>query len=269
LRIFSQQNQDSPFALGVVTVMAGHSGPETAAYARSHFGIFSPQVWHLFPRGQIINLYFWDYNDVAPGYFRALQQCLSKKEAAIIVIHVARPDFPVVDRSKFSDPCIKAAAKGCYLIRDYDQKNPVGGTIFVQGCCSTVNLVNTIPRLEKEGINVRIVSVVSEDLFRLQSLEYQLRIVPNATRFDSMFITSMTKRIPVLSNLGPLTEEYSLSSDFDDRWRSGGLEGDIIAEARLDEASIFDAVKRFASDREMRLKKQFDAFGELKALSKL
>lgn len=40
----SQQNQDSPFELGVVTVVAGHSGPETAADARSHFGIFAPQV---------------------------------------------------------------------------------------------------------------------------------------------------------------------------------------------------------------------------------
>ena len=33
----------------------------------------------------------------------------------------------------------------------------------------------------------------------------------------------MTKRIPPIPNLGPITEEYSLYSDFDDRWRSGGL----------------------------------------------
>ena len=71
VRVWSQQNQDSPFRLGVLNILAGHSGPETAADARTHFGIFSPQVWKLFPRDQVINLNFWDYNDVAPGYLAA------------------------------------------------------------------------------------------------------------------------------------------------------------------------------------------------------
>ena len=67
-RVWSQQNQDSKFRTGVLHILAAHSGPETAADARTHFGIFSPQVWKLFPRGHVINLSFWDYNDVAPGY---------------------------------------------------------------------------------------------------------------------------------------------------------------------------------------------------------
>ena len=72
-RVWSQQNQDSKFRTGVLHILAGHSGPETAADARTHFGIFSPQVWKLFPREQVINLSFWDYNDVAPGYFAAAE----------------------------------------------------------------------------------------------------------------------------------------------------------------------------------------------------
>ena len=55
-RVWSQQNQDSPFRVGVLNILAGHSGPETAADARTHFGIFAPQVWKLFPRGQVIVL---------------------------------------------------------------------------------------------------------------------------------------------------------------------------------------------------------------------
>lgn len=39
-----------------------------------------------------------------------------------------------------------------------------------------------------------------------------------------MVLTTMTKRIFPLSGLGPLTKEYTLSSDYDDRWRTGGLE---------------------------------------------
>ena len=63
--VWGQQIQDSPFRVGVLHILAGHSGPETAADARTHFSIFAPQVWKLFPRGQVITLSFWDYNDVA------------------------------------------------------------------------------------------------------------------------------------------------------------------------------------------------------------
>src|ERR1035437_6748592 len=72
-RVWSQQNQDSRFRVGVLHILAAHSGPETAADARTHFGIFAPQVWKLFPRGHAINLSFWDYNDVAAGYFAAAE----------------------------------------------------------------------------------------------------------------------------------------------------------------------------------------------------
>jgi transketolase len=69
-RVWSQQSQDSKFRMGVLHILVGHSGPETAADGRTHFGIFAPQVWKLFPRGEVIHLNFWDYNDVAPAYLR-------------------------------------------------------------------------------------------------------------------------------------------------------------------------------------------------------
>ncbi|HEY4133128.1 MAG TPA: hypothetical protein VGM50_21100, partial [Gemmatimonadaceae bacterium] len=72
-RLWSQQNQDNKFRTGVLHILVGHSGPETAADGRSHFGIFATQVWKLFPRKQTIHLNFWDYNDVAPGYFAAAE----------------------------------------------------------------------------------------------------------------------------------------------------------------------------------------------------
>jgi hypothetical protein len=265
LRIHSQQNQDSPFALGVATILAGHSGPETAADARSHFGIYSPQVWSLFPRGQIINLHFWDYNDCAPGYFAAVQHALQRKETGIIVIHVARPDFAVTDRSKFADKDIKAAAKGCYLIRDYDPNLPPMGTVFIQGSCSNVNAVANLDRMNKEKVNCRIVSVVSEDLFRWQSDEYKKKILPDSARMDAMIISTMSKRIPPVTNLGPLTEEYSMYPDFDDRWRTGGSESDIIAESRLDKECIFQGILKFARERPERMKRQLSFFQNVQA----
>jgi hypothetical protein len=68
-----------------------------------------------------------------------------------------------------------------------------------------------------------------------------------------MFVTTGTKRMWPLRNVGSLTDEYSLTSDQQDIWLTGGLEPDVIAEARLDGDSISKAVKRFAADREKRL----------------
>ena len=263
VRVFSQQNQDSPFANGVLTVLAGHSGPETAADARTHFGIFAPQVWTMFPRGQIINLYFWDYNDVAPGYFAAVHHAARHKEAGVIVIHVARPDFLVADRATFADSDLLAAARGAYVIRDYDPGAPPQGTVYVQGSSSTNNLVSVIPQLEAEGTNVRIVAVISEDLLRLQDEAYQRKIVSDADRFDCTFVTTMTKRVAPISNLGPFAEHYALSSDYDDRWRTGGTEADVIAESRLDPESILAGIRRFAAAREERVARTRRALSQL------
>ena len=262
-RVFSQQNQDSPFRLGVLTVLAGHSGPETAADARTHFGIFAPQVWTLFPRGQVINLYFWDYNDVAPGYFAAVAKAARTPQVGIITVHVARPDSPVADRSRFADTDLKAAAKGIYLIREFDPAQPPMGTVWVQGASSTVNLVSILDRLDADGLNVRVAAVISPELFADQPEAYRRHIYPEAARFDSMVVSTMTKRVPPLPDLGPLTEEYSLYADHDDRWRTGGTEDDVIAEARLDPDSIYEGIARFVREREARLERQRKALAAL------
>ena len=260
LRVWSQQNQDSPFRLGVAHVLAGHSGPETAADARTHFGIFAPQVWKLFPKGQVIVLSFWDYNDVAPGYFAAAEIAARDPKVGVIVLEVARPDFAVADRSTFadSDPC--AAAKGFYLIKDYDPNKPKDGVVVSQGSSSTVNLVSVLEKLEKAGVNVKVVAAISEELFDRQPKSYRDTVLTDADKFDLMVVTTGTRRVWPVTGVGPLTDEYSLTSDWDNQWLSGGTEDDVIKEAHLDKDSIFDAVQRFAADHQERLSRQAAAF---------
>ncbi len=262
-RVWSQQNQDSPFRTGVLHILAGHSGPETAADARTHFGIFSPQVWKLFPRDQVIVLSFWDYNDVAPGYFAAAEIAARDPKVGVIVIEVARPDFPVSDRSSFADTDLKAAAKGFYLIRDFDPDKPKDGYVLVQGSSSTVNLVSVLSRLEEEGVNVRVIAAISEELFRRQSAEYQDSVLPTAGKYDLMVVTTGTRRMWPVQNVGPLTDEYSLTSDWDNQWLTGGSEADVIAEAHLDAESIYKGIKRFAAERDSRLSRQREALSVL------
>jgi len=255
-RVWSQQNQDSKFRTGVLHILAGHSGPETAADARTHFGIFAPQVWKLFPRDQTITLSFWDYNDVAPGYFAAAEIAAREKKVGIIVIEVARPDFRVADRSTFADTDLRAAAKGLYVIRDFAPSQPKHGYVVAQGSSSTFNLVSVLPRLEQAGINVKVIAAISEELFDRQPEAYRNAVLPPEARQDLMFVSSGTRRMWPLRNVGSLTDEYSMTSDWDNQWLTGGLEADVIAEAHLDAESIFSGVQRFAADRPQRIERQ-------------
>ena len=255
-RVWSQQNQDSKFRMGVLHILAGHSGPETAADGRTHFGIFATQVWKLFPRDQTIHLNFWDYNDVAAGYFAAAEIAARDPKVGIISIEVARPDFPVADRAKFGDTDLKAAAKGFYVIRDFAPGQPKHGYVVAQGSSSTVNLVNVLPRLEQAGINVKVIAAISEALFDRQPEAYRNSVMPPQARYDLMVVSTGTRRVWPLSDPGPLTDAYSLTSDWDNQWLTGGLEADVITEAHLDRDSIFAGIERFARDRSERLSRQ-------------
>ena len=255
-RVWSQQSQDSPFRVGVLHILTAHSGPETAADGRTHFGIFAPQVWKLFPRGHVINLSFWDYNDVAPGYFAAAEIAARDPHVGIITLEVARPDFAVADRSHFADSDVRAAAKGLYVIRDFAPDKPRHGYVIAQGSSSTVNLVKVLPKLEAAGVNVKAIAAISEDLFDRQPQDYRDSVLPPEARYDLMVVSTGTRRMWPLRNLGPMTDEYSLTSDFDNAWRTGGLEPDVIAEAHLDTDSILAGVERFANERERRIGEQ-------------
>jgi transketolase len=240
----------------VLHILAGHSGPETAADARTHFGIFAPQVWKLFPRGQAIHLSFWDYNDVAPGYFAAAALAAREAKVSVIILEVARPDFPVADRSAFADPDFKAAAKGLYVVRDFAPNRPRHGFVIVQGSSSTVNLLQVLPRLEAAGVNVKVIAAVSEELFDRQPEAYRRAVLPPEARYDMMIVSTGTRRVWPIRDVGPLTDAYSLTSDWHDQWLTGGLEADVIAEAHLDPDAIFAGIQRFAEARPERLAQQ-------------
>jgi transketolase len=81
-------------------------------------------------------------------------------------------------------------------------------------------------------------------------------VLPDEALYDLMVVSTATRRMWPLKNVGPLTDEYSMTSDFDHQWLTGGLEPDVIAEAHLDPASIVKGVTRFANDRGARLERQ-------------
>jgi len=247
-RLFSQMAQDCQLKMGKVIWVAGHSGPETADDSRTHFGIFSPGVTQSFPDGQVINVHPWEYNEVPVVLGAALKQ-----DVPIIALHLTRPAIEVPDRQAVGMASHFEAAKGAYLVRDYKPDQKRMGTLIVQGTSAMANVVKILPDLDKSGLNVKIVAAISPELFRWQPRTYQERILSEADWLNSMCITTQARWLmhPWLHN--KIAEEYSLSADWDNRWRTGGTVEEVVEEARLSPKWLLDGIERFVKDREKRL----------------
>jgi transketolase len=248
MRLYSQMAQDCPLKLGKVLWVAGHSGPETAEDSRTHFGIFAPGVGQLFPKGHVINLHPWEYNEVPVTLGAAL-----KTDVPIIVLHLTRPPVVIPDRKALGMDSHFAAAKGAYVIRPYKEGQKKQGTVLVEGTSSTANIVKILPELDKAGLNVKIVAAISPELFAMQPQEYRDSILPEADWWDSMVITTSGLRLASDWITNRVSEEYSMSADWDNQWRTGGSVDEVVDEAHLSPPWLLKGIERFANDREKRL----------------
>ena len=139
---------------------------------------------------------------------------------------------------------------------DHARQQSRHGYVIVQGSSSTVNLVRVLPRLAEAGINVKIIAAISEELFDRQPEAYRHAVLPPEARYDLMVVSTGTRRVWPLRDVGPLTDEYSLTSDWDNQWLTGGLEPDVITEAHLDAPSILAGIRRFGAERDQRMARQ-------------
>ncbi len=248
LRLFSQVAQDTELRMGRLLFVAGHSGPETADDSRTHFGIFAPGVMQLFPRGHVVELHPWEYNEVP-----VLLAAAFRTEAPIVVLHLTRPPIAIPDRAALGMPSHLEAARGAYVLRDWRPGQPPAGTVFVRGTLSTQNLVSLLPELDRRGLNVRVVAAQSEELFRRQDAAYRDSIAGDAHRLDAMVVTNGAVRLMRDWASGPLVEAYSMGADWDDRWRTGGSVDEVIDEAHLSAPHILAGIERFVAERGQRL----------------
>ncbi len=246
-RLFSQMAQDSPWKMGKVIWVAGHSGPETADDSRTHFGIFAPGVTQLFPRGSVLNLYPWEHNEVPVMLGAALSM-----DVPIIALHLTRPKIEIPNRDKLNIPSHFESAKGAYIIRGHDRGKSKDGTLIVQGTSAMANMIKILPEIEKKGWNLKIVCATSPELFHAQGKEYQQEIL---TPYDWMNSTVVTTQAGWLMHewiFNPSAEKYALSSDWDDRWRTGGTLEEVINEAHLSPDWLMKGIERFVRDKEKR-----------------
>ncbi len=248
IRLFSQVAQDSQMKVGKLLWIAGHSGPETAEDSRTHFGIFAPGVTQLFPKGHIINIHPWEHNDVAPALAAAFST-----DVPIVALHLTRPAIEIPDREKLGMASHFDASKGAYLIRDYDER-PHDGVVIVRGTSSTNTVVSILAEISSK-YNVKIVSAISWELFDMQTSEYKSSIIGKQEWADSMVITNTGLNVMKNWISNRVVADYSLSPDWDNRWRTGGTLEQIIDEAHLSPRWVLEAIDKFSNDRTKRLER--------------
>jgi transketolase len=248
MRLYSQLAQDSQIKTGKILWVAGHSGPETAEDSRTHFGVFSPGVTQLFPRGQIIDIHPWEFNEVP-----VLTAAALRTSVPIVALHLTRPPIEIPDREALGIPSHFDAARGAYVMRNFRADQPVMGTVIVQGTSSTANLVKVLPDLDREGLNVKVVAAASPELFAMQPADYREQVLSDADWMDSMCITNRSLGLMRHWLRNQVAEEYSMGSDWDGRWRTGGRVEELIEEAHLSPEWILKGIERFVRDRDQRL----------------
>jgi transketolase len=107
--------------------------------------------------------------------------------------------------------------------------------------------------IKENGPNVKIVAGLSWGLFENQSKFYQDSIISESEWLDAMVITNTSLNMMNHWIKHSIVRDYSLSADWDNRWRSGGSLDEVIDEAHLSAKWQQEAINKFANEREMRI----------------
>ncbi len=117
----------------------------------------------------LITLRPGDANEVVEAW-RVIMQ-LRHESAALIL---TRQALPTLDRSKYAPA--SGLAKGAYILAGTEKSEP---DILLLATGSEVSLcIDAFEQLSSEGINARVVSMPSWELFEKQSSEYQDYVLP-------------------------------------------------------------------------------------------
>ena len=168
----------------------------------------------------------------------------------IVALHLTRPQVASPDRAALGIPSHLAAARGAYVVRDFDRNRPKQGTLIVQGTSTTESIYAILPRLaDSDAPNVKLVQASSYELFMRQEQSYRDSVLPEEHWWDSTVVTNGARRLMHDWLPHKHAEAFAMSSDWDDRWRTGGNVAELKIEAKIDPESLWEGIHRFATER--------------------
>jgi transketolase len=116
-----------------------------------------------------------------------------------------------------------------------------------------VGILNILPELVKYALNVKVICATSPQLFALQPAAYRQQVLSPGDRMDSTVLTTQARWLMHDWLFNKTAEEYALSADWDNRWRTGGTVAEVLEEAQLSPRCLLEGINRFVRERDTRL----------------
>jgi transketolase len=225
-------------------LICAHAGVKTGEDGPTHA---DPQPLQLleenFPRGTMITLTPWEPQEMWPLVSASLA-----KRPCVIAPFVTRPNELILDRAALGLAPAADAVTGVYQLKGANGNGD--GTVVLQGSeVAYAFAQETLPMLEKEGIDLNVYYVASAELFDMLSPEEQERVFPSARADEALGITGFT--LPTMyrwvrsgrgraMSMHPFQKGHFLGS---------GQAEAVLHEAGLDGEGQLKAIVRYVKER--------------------
>jgi transketolase len=221
-------------------LICAHAGLATGEDGPTHADVQALQLFQEnFPASTAVTLTPWEPQELWPLLATALA-----KRPAVIVPFVTRPEMTVLDRAGLGLAAPAEATSGVYLLRRSHGTGDV--TIVLQESAVAYAFVTeTLPMLEADSIDARVYYVASAELFDTLSPECRRAVFPEADGTRAMGITGFTLSTMYRWVRSDAGREATLHPYRRGRYLGSGPGDVVLAEAGLDGASQFVAIKRY------------------------
>lgn len=225
-------------------LICGHAGLKTGEDGPTHA---DPQPLQLlqenFPRGAMITLTPWDPSEV----WYLLAAALAHRPS-VIAPFVTRPNEKVIDREALDLAPASDAAQGMYRLRKARGTGD-GAVVLQESGVAYAFLTETLPLLDRAGIDLDVWYVASAELFDALPREEREWIFPESAAMTAMGITGFT--LPTMyrwirSDQGRAATMHPF---MDGHYPGSGPGRAVIHEAGLDGEAQFRQVLRYLDAR--------------------
>lgn len=225
-------------------LICAHAGVKTGEDGPTHA---DPQALQLlqenFPARTMITLTPWDPQELFPLVTAALDA-----RPCVIAPFVTRPNEPVLDRKALGLAPATAAASGVYRLRAAGGKSD--GTLVLQGSeVAYAFVLETMPMLSKEGIDLDVYYVASVELFDALSPAEQEKIFPKRLSLEAMGITGFTLATMYRWICSERGRAMSLHAFQKGHYLGSGQADKVLRESGLDGEGQFKAIVRYVKER--------------------